>query len=88
MILREVLIKISSEFQKERLKTVVPKKPAKIPQGKIKKRQTEQQLLLTILLVRRKSLSRGTMEDFIHRDFLFYGSPIKLCTNFFDYLLC
>jgi 5-methylcytosine-specific restriction protein A len=35
MNLREVLIKISSEFQKERLKTVVPKKPAKIPQGNI-----------------------------------------------------
>ena len=35
MSLREVLIKISSEFQKERLKTVVPKKPAKIPQGNI-----------------------------------------------------
>ena len=35
MSLREVLIKIASEFQKERLKTVVPKKPAKIPSGNI-----------------------------------------------------
>ncbi len=35
MSLREILIKISSEFQKERLKTVVPKKPAKIPPGNI-----------------------------------------------------
>jgi 5-methylcytosine-specific restriction protein A len=35
MSLREVLIKISSEFQKERLKTVVPKKPARIPPGNI-----------------------------------------------------
>ncbi len=35
MSLREALIKISSEFQKERLKTVVPKKPPKIPPGNI-----------------------------------------------------
>jgi hypothetical protein len=42
---------------------------------KTQKWQTEQQLLLTILLVRKKSLSSGTIKDFIHRDFYISWKP-------------
>ena len=50
---------------------------------KIQKWQTEQQLLLTILLVRKKNLSSGTIKDFIHRDFYIFWMPNQTLNKLF-----
>ena len=50
---------------------------------KTQKWQTEQQLLLTILLVRKKNLSSGTIKDFIHRDFYIFWMPNQTLKKLF-----